>query len=108
MEFTIAVKNTPDVNSCLRRGLRALGANSAKINMRNTSLCGGSVNIDSCLSNLYPQGNRWDYCFAYNGEVFFVEVHSAITSEVSTVIKKLNWLKSWLENEAPDINALTI
>ena len=37
---------------------------------------------------------------------FFIEVHSAITSEVKIVLKKFQWLKDWLINQAPEINHL--
>lgn len=106
MTFQTAVKNTPEIRNCIQSGLKALGSNSKKIIMGSTSLCGGSVDIDACLAKRYPQDSRWDYCFAYKNEVFFVEVHSAITSEVSTVIKKLEWLKKWLIDSAPELNQL--
>ncbi|MGL5194454.1 MAG: hypothetical protein ACRC8Y_12785, partial [Chroococcales cyanobacterium] len=35
---------------------------------------------------------------------YFVEVHSAKTDEVKTVIKKLEWLKEFLIQEAPELN----
>jgi len=44
--------------------------------------------------------------WAYNQKVYFVEVHSAITSEVSTVFRKLQWLKDWLNSHAPEINKM--
>jgi len=62
--------------------------------------------LDDCLVGSYPGENRWDYCFSYKGEVFFMEVHPAATSDVNTVINKLNWLKAWLSDHAPAINAL--
>ena len=52
---------------------------------------------------MYPRGNRWDYALEYEAEVYFIEVHSAYTSEVSTVLKKLQWLKDWLQKQAPEI-----
>lgn len=66
----------------------------------------GSLDIDTCTSRIYPNDHRWDYAFAYKGEVFFIEVHSANTGETSTVIKKLKWLKGWLHHKAPKINSL--
>lgn len=106
MTFKEAVEGTPEIATCLQTGLKALGGNSKKIKLRHTSLCEGSVDIDVCVSKLYPSSNRWDYCFSYNGEVFFVEVHSAITSEVSTVLNKLTWLKKWLRDSAPELDNL--
>lgn len=91
---------------CYKVGLRGLGTNSTKIKLGDTKKCEGSVDLDVCFSNSQPQSHRWDYCFSYKGEVFFVEVHSAISSEVATVIKKLEWLKDWLNNHAPEVNKL--
>lgn len=106
MTFKEAVEHTVEISFCFQSGLKALGSNSKKIALTTTSLCEGSVDIDTCLSKAYPQSNRWDYCFAYKGEVFFVEVHSAITSEVSTVLNKLTWLKKWLNDTALELNNL--
>jgi hypothetical protein len=106
MSFKSAVELTSDVATCYRVGLRALGAHSQKIQLGNTTLCEGSVDLDSCTTQLYPQSNRWDYFFSYKSEVYFVEVHGANTSEVSTVLRKLQWLKDWLNSSAPEINKL--
>lgn len=106
MTFQAAVRSNLEISNCFQSGLRALGNDSRKIVIKNTSLCEGSVDLDTCLSKTYPQQNRWDYCLSYNGEVFFVEVHSAITSEVSTVIKKLDWLKNWLMASATELDKL--
>lgn len=108
MTFKEAVEATPDVSTGYRVGLSALGKNSLKITVPNTSLIDGSLDIDSCTTSHYPTSNRWDYAFSYNGEVFFVEVHSAISSEVSTVLRKLQWLKDWLNADAPEINKLKV
>jgi hypothetical protein len=77
------------------------------ISVNDTRACEGSLNIDECTAKVRPGENRWDYCFAYKNEVFFVEVHPAETSDVETVINKLNWLKEWLTSSAPAISALT-
>jgi len=106
MSFRQAVLATPDVATCYKTGLTALGTYSSKISVSNTSILNGSVDIDTCTSGLYPNENRWDYAFAYDGEVFFIEIHSAKSGEVRTVIKKFNWLKDWLTNKAPEINKL--
>lgn len=34
-----------------------------------------------------------------------MEVHPASTSDVKTVINKLEWLQTWLRNKAPALNA---
>lgn len=103
-KFKAAVLLTPDVQNCFQAGLKAFGSYSAKINLK--SICEGSVEIDECVKHKYPNDNRWDYTFGYNGECYFVEVHSANTSEVSEVLKKLQWLKWWLVNNAPELNKI--
>lgn len=104
--FKEAVKATEEIKNCYQNGLKALGNYSNKIQMGDTKKCEGSVEIDKCVETKYPQDNRWDYVFSYKGEVFFVEVHSAHTSEVSVVLKKLQWLKDWLNKEALEIKSL--
>jgi hypothetical protein len=104
--FKIAVENTPDIANCYQSGLQALGKYSKKIDLAETTLCSGSVEIDECTKAKYPNDPRWDYALCYNSEVFFVEVHTANTSEVNAVLNKLQWLKDWLNKEAPEINKL--
>ena len=104
--FKKAVENTPDIAKCYQSGLQALGSYSKKIELKDTSLCSGSIDIDACTRTHYPEDNRWDYALCYNSKVYFVEVHSANTGEVSTVFKKLIWLKDWLNHKAPEINKL--
>ena len=106
LTFKQAVEATPDVANGYRIGLSALGQYSDKINAANTRLLNGSVDIDACTTEKYPNENRWDYALAYSRKVYFVEVHSANTSQVSTVLRKLQWLKDWLNFSAPEINKL--
>jgi hypothetical protein len=107
MTFENAVKATPDIATGFRTGLTALlDKDKAKIGVSNTRLLDGSVDIDTCTKSQYPNDNRWDYALAYNKEVYFVEVHTANTGQVDTVLKKLKWLKGWLNNKAPNINEL--
>lgn len=106
ISFKKAVETTEDIKLCYKEGLTALGKYSAKVSVSNLKLLQGSVDIDKCTSSKYPNSNRWDYAFSYDGEVFFVEVHSANSREVSTVLRKLQWLKDWLNEEASEINKL--
>lgn len=106
MTFQQAIEATPDVAAGFKNGLTGLGNHSSKISVTNTNLLQGSVDIDECTITKYPNANRWDYVFAYKGEAFFIEVHSANSSEVRTVLKKLQWLKDWLHQQAPEINKL--
>lgn len=104
--FKKAVEATPDITNCYQPGLSALGKYSKKIKASQTSKIDGSVDIDTCTSKKYPQANRWDYAVGYNSEAYFIEVHSAITSEVHTMVKKLEWLKHWLNTHAVELNKL--
>jgi hypothetical protein len=104
--FKHAVEATPDVKNCYKQGLLALGPYSSKVAVSDTKKLHGSIDIDSCTRTKYPSENRWDYAFAYNSEVFFIEVHSANTREVKTVLKKFQWLKDWLNQKAPEINKM--
>jgi hypothetical protein len=106
MTFKEAVEVTPDVKNGFQSGLTALGRYKSKVLISDTRLLEGSIDIDSCTTRKYPNDNRWDYACAYNKEVFFIEVHSANTREVKTVLKKLQWLKDWLTRKAPEINKL--
>jgi hypothetical protein len=107
MTFKEAVETTPEVATGFQSGLTALDSKyKAKISVLDTRLLEGSVDIDLCTTAKYPNDNRWDYAFAYDKKVYFVEVHTANTSEVSVVLKKLQWLKDWLNNKAPNINRL--
>ena len=104
--FEQAVKQTPDVSVGFQTGLKALGKYHAKVQVTDGSLLNGSIDIDDCTRKKYPNENRWDYAFAYNEIVYFIEVHSVNTSEVSIVLKKHEWLKKWLNQHAPLINQL--
>ena len=107
--FKKAVEDTPEVQNCYCKGKTAIiNREQNKVELDDPGKCGGSLFIDKCLvdQGLYPNDNRWDYAIDYKGEVFFVEVHTASTDEVRTVLNKLVWLKDWLTQKAPDINAL--
>ena len=106
MTFKEAVEQTPQVAKAYKAGLLAFGDYSSKVVVPDNRLLGGSVDIDAATVELYPNDNRWDYAFDYNGETFFIEVHTASTSETSTVLRKLEWLKVWLSEQAPEIYKL--
>lgn len=107
--FIEAVEETPEVCGCYCPGKGGiLKKERNKVELADSQKCGGSLFIDQCLidQGLYSNEHRWDYAIDYDGEVFFFEVHTANTGEVSTVLNKLAWLKDWLNNKAPEINAL--
>jgi hypothetical protein len=104
--FETAVKETPEIANAYQQGLKAFGNYSHKIKLEKQANCQGSVEIDKAVEKLYPQENRWDYALCYAEKVYFVEIHSADTSEVSVVLKKFEWLKKWLREKAPLIERL--
>ena len=106
ISFKAAVRDTPDIRHNCKAGLQGLGKYSSKVELGDTRACEGSVDIDSSTASVYPNESRWDYCFSYKGSVYFIEVHPAQTSQISTVLNKLKWLKEWLAQKAPKINEL--
>ena len=82
----------------LKNGLAAVkrGEGKGQILAEDSTRILGSVNIDDDCCRTAPNANRWDYVIGYDrsGQIvaYFVEVHSAVTSEVSTIQKKLDWL----------------
>lgn len=104
--FKQAVAATPDVRNCYQPGLQALGNYSTKVEYGDSGLLEGSVDIDACTTEKYPQANRWDYAIGYASYAYFVEVHTANDSEVETVARKLQWLKDWLASEAPELQKI--
>lgn len=102
--FEEVVRQTPDISTCYKKGLSALGKYSNRIQVKHKTKLEGSVDIDSCATAKYPNDSRWDYALSYKGETFFVEVHSANTAEVKAMLKKLQWLKDWLNFKAPLMN----
>ena len=108
-KFEAAVRATRHLADAYKPGLQALGEHSRHVEVPSDTQCEGSADIDKALfeAKQHLSNNRWDYCFSYNNKVYFVEVHSAHTGEVSTVLKKLQWLKDWLLEEGQEkINAL--
>lgn len=105
-KFRAAVLATQDVKGAYKVGLEAMGKYSSRVIVPDNSLLGGSIDIDESTKKIYPNDNRWDYAFEYNGETFFIEIHTASTSETSTVLHKLAWIKQWLREKAPKIDRL--
>lgn len=106
-KFQQAIENTPEVSNAYKPGLQALQkGETGKIIVVGSKKLDGSIDIDSALKDVYKDANRWDYVIGYDSKVCFVEIHPAFTSEVTTMIAKLTWLKSWLKDKAPEINNL--
>lgn len=107
LTFQQIVQKIEGLTDAYQVGLRALlQTHRNKVQLGNTSQCDGSVDIDTSLTAKYPQASRWDYVFSYKSELYFVEVHTASTGEVTTVLKKLQWLKDWLNSDAKQLDGL--
>lgn len=105
--FQKAVEGTPDISTAYRSGLQALKRSErGAVIVADTRLLDGSVDIDTAVQEKYPNDNRWDYAIGYSGKACYVEVHPAYTSEVSTIEKKLRWLKAWLKEMASSLDAI--
>ena len=105
--FQKAVEGTPDISAAYQPGVQALKKSDRyAVSTTDTRLLDGSVDIDTEVKEKYPNDNRWDYAIGYCGKMCYVEVHPAYTSEVSTVEKKLRWLKTWLKEKAASLDAV--
>lgn len=113
MTFKSAVEATPEIQDAWNAGLQALRqADHRHIQPAESRHLSGSVNLDEALKHRYPSDQRWDYGIGYrspNGSsetVYWVEVHPASSGEVKEVLGKLAWLKNWLGEKAPKLNAM--
>lgn len=84
----------------LEKGLKALGANSKRVTVQAPRKATHSVALDDSLKSAHPNAPRWDYGIGLSQgtqhTVAWVEVHTATSSEVDSVLKKLAWLQQWL------------
>ena len=94
--FESAVNSIEDLKGGYRKGLQALKSDSPKVSISDCKNLLGSVDIDACTKSFYPQDSRWDFAIGYNQKAWFVEVHPANTSNVKEMVKKVQWLESWL------------
>jgi hypothetical protein len=92
-------------------GLQALGNHRRRVQCADIQRLIGSVALDDELKAKYPNDPRWDYGIGLRtgkGEsAVWIEVHPASTSEVTTVLTKLRWLKNWLKTQALLLDKLT-
>jgi hypothetical protein len=108
MRFRVAVSSTHELAAHIRNRLDALSnAHQNSIIAANPRKITGSVNIDVALQLAYPNAHRWDYAIGYrisnrNDKAFFVEFHKAKVDEVDRVIKKKQWLVTWMRGKQID------
>ena len=114
MTFKEAVEAAqPPVNESYRQGKQAMErGHKEHVSCQDKARLTGSIALDDVLRQQKPNNSRWDYGLGYKSTsgdewAIWVEVHSATTREVSTVLKKLQWLKDWLNAEADQLRQLT-
>ena len=117
MTFLEAVAAAPaPVNTAGFRGKQALKReHRSQVACNDDRRLTGSLCLDDVLLRepTHSRASRWDYGVGYrplHGEerAVWVEVHPAGTSSVSEVLKKLEWLKRYLRDEAHDLRGLTV
>lgn len=113
MKFEEAVRSCGALDGALQPGLQALKqSDKAHINCAKPRRLAGSVDVDSTLSAGLPNANRWDYAVGVRQPrnrdiVIWIEIHPASsTGEIKIVLAKLNWLQSWLAENAPELMAM--
>ena len=104
-KFAKTVSAVPDIANGYRLGLGALGADSNYVAAAAKRSIDGSVNIDCCTKEKYPEDHRWDYVISYCDKAYYLEVHPATDGEVKVLEAKLKWLKSWLRQTATDLDS---
>jgi hypothetical protein len=114
MKFKHAVeRGTIPIRTAYKVGLTALRNESRRVTSGDPRRFTGSIALDKIFKTTLPTAHRWDYGIGYvtskNKEVaIWIEVHPAETSEIVVLIKKLNWLKTFLNNpENEQLKTLT-
>jgi hypothetical protein len=117
MGFRDAVLGTACIQTAWRPGIQALlNIDKQRVAAQDNQRLRGSVNLDQALKNQHPNDPIWDYGIGHqpsnlerkNKEevIYWLEVHPATEGEVGAVLKKLDWLKKWLQEDAPALKAM--
>lgn len=113
MRFQQAVAAVPSLRDGYRPGLQAVKAEYRdRFDCTDTRRLAGSIDLDSTLERSLPNEPRWDYGVGFSrvastDAVYWVEVHPATASEVTSVLSKLAWLRDWLRHNAPRLLEMT-
>lgn len=106
--FKQAVTASPEIAEGYCQGLQALGPNAYTIAPQDTKKLSGSVNLDTHAREKYPEDPRWDYIIGYEDKAYFLEIHPATNSQnITEMYNKARWLKSWLNDKALALKAIT-
>lgn len=111
MTFPRAVAACPRLSGHFSRGLGALRRlDRGRVTMTNTRLINASVNVEDAQREAGGQDPTWDYGIGISAPgddvAIWVEVHSADSHHVQSVLNKLDALLKFLKKEAPDLNSL--
>lgn len=94
-----ACLDTHGLSGHVCKGLQALGKHSSCVEQQHGRAM-ASVNLDTALAPSQPDDPRWDYGVevVHNQQtrLVWIEVHPAMSSEVDTVCRKLQWLRQFL------------
>lgn len=103
MKFKDAVDKTPGLQQFYKSGLQALRSRDrSRVTVEDSRSLRGSVDIDTALLHIDPNGHRWDFAIAYKHldrakeVIYWAEFHTASDSQVNIVIRKALWLLNWL------------
>lgn len=112
MTFREAVEAVTELAAAYRPGLQALESHDRRrIMPRNTRKLAGSVYLEQALAPTHPHQTLWDYGVGYRStggeQVVWIEVHPANSAHVDDMLRKLDWLRSWLRSDAPDLAGMT-
>jgi hypothetical protein len=113
VKFKKAVEDTVEIKDAWRAGLQSLrSVDKDHITSEDSRRLAGSVNVDETLMEKYPNESRWDYAIGHQPAnskaemVYWIEIHPARDGEVKVVLAKLQWLKKWLSEKSPKLNAM--
>ena len=106
MTFKEALSQTPNLETAWQPGLQALRAEDKRhIKAEDTGQLCGSADVDTALLPKDPQANRWDFAIGYQHTnrkhefIYWVETHTGSDDQIKVVLKKLEWLKTWLRRD---------
>lgn len=108
MKFKQELRKSP-LQGAFCKGLQALrDEDKHRITTRESRRIQGSADLDAALEASCPDANRWDYVIGYEisegtDRVYFVEVHSAQSSEVETFLRKFVFLERTVRNMVPSL-----
>ena len=114
MTFKQAVEQTANLENFWRDGLQALRSEDRlHIAPDDPRKLTGSADIDAALRPAEPTANRWDFAIGFqhtnrNKEfIYWVETHTGSDSQISIVLRKLDWLVNWLRLRARSSQCLS-